>query len=204
MQRSLLWKFLQLITRIWTSFMFDLKTYGTRNVPRTGGVLLVSNHQSYLDPPLIAVHLLRPVSFMARSTLFENPLFSRLITELQAYPVRRGEADIGAIKETIRRLNAGNAVNVYPEGSRTETGEIGPIEKGIALIVRKANVPVVPVAIDGSFQAWPKGDKLFHSHPIRIIYGKPMHLHDLKADEIVAQIDAALRDLLNRLRAGNV
>jgi 1-acyl-sn-glycerol-3-phosphate acyltransferase len=200
MQRSMLWKCLQVIARIGTTFMFDLKTFGTKNVPRTGGVLLVANHQSYLDPVLISVHLSRPVSFMARASLFTHPLFARFITNLHAFPVRLGEGDIGAIKETIRQLNAGNAVNIYPEGSRTETGEIGPIEKGIALIIRRANVPVVPVAIDGSFQAWPKGQKLFRPHPIRLMYGKPMNLNALKADEIVAQIDAALHELLGRLR----
>jgi 1-acyl-sn-glycerol-3-phosphate acyltransferase len=118
--------------------------------------------------------------------------------------VHQGRADVGAIKETIRQLQAGHVLNVFPEGSRSETGELGPIEKGVALIIRKAAVPIVPVAIAGSFQAWPKTRRLPRPHPIRVIYGKPMELHNLKPDEIVAAIDAELRKLLNQLHKGEI
>jgi 1-acyl-sn-glycerol-3-phosphate acyltransferase len=89
---------------------------------------------------------------------------------------------------------------MYPEGSRTETGEIAPLEKGIALVIRKSGVPVVPVAIDGSFEAWPKGKKIFHPHPIRVKYGKPMRLEGLKGDEIVRRLEAEMRKLFEELR----
>jgi 1-acyl-sn-glycerol-3-phosphate acyltransferase len=201
MERSFLWKSLQIMARLGTTRRFDLKTFGRENVPKTGGVLLVANHQSYLDPVLVAVHLRRPVSFMAKSELFTNPYFGWLIRALHAYPVRQGEGDVGAIRETIRRLQEGHILNIYPEGSRTQTGEIGTMEKGVALIIRKAKVPVVPVAIDGSFKAWPKGHKFFHNHPIRVLYGKPMQLSELKGDEIVRQIDESLHRLFHELRA---
>jgi 1-acyl-sn-glycerol-3-phosphate acyltransferase len=137
-QRSFVWKSLQIIARLGTTLMFDLKTYGDENVPKDGGVLLVANHQSYLDPVLVAVHLSRPVSFLAKSELFENPHFGWFIRMLHAFPVRQGEGDIGAVKEIIRRLGEGHALNIYPEGSRTETGEIGRLEKGVALVIRRA------------------------------------------------------------------
>jgi 1-acyl-sn-glycerol-3-phosphate acyltransferase len=199
-QRSFAWKSLQIIARIGTTLLFNLKTYDRQNIPRTGGVLLVANHQSYLDPVLVAVHLYRPVSFLAKSELFTNPYFGWLIRMLHAFPVRQGEGDVGAVKETIRRLQEGYALNIYPEGSRTETGEIGPMEKGVALVIRRAGVPVVPVAIDGSFAAWPKGKKLFRPHPIRVIYGKPMDMSAMKADQIIAELQQQLRTLQTRLR----
>jgi 1-acyl-sn-glycerol-3-phosphate acyltransferase len=200
-QRSLVWRYLQIIARVGTTLMFDLKTYGRENVPKDGGVLLVANHQSYLDPVLVAVHLSRPVSFLAKSELFENPYFGWFIRKLHAFPVRQGDGDIGAVKEVIRRLEEGNALNIYPEGSRTKTGEIAPLERGVALVIRKAGVPVVPVAIHGSFAAWPKNKKLFHPHPIRVKYGPPMNLGKKKGDEIVRELEGTLRNMLSELRA---
>jgi len=199
MERSLVWKSLQVFARIGTTLLFDLKTFDRHNVPRSGGVILAANHQSYLDPVLVAVHLRRPVSFMAKSELFSNRYFGWLIRTLHAYPVRQGEGDVGAVKETIRRLQEGYIVNIYPEGSRTQTGEIGPMEKGIALVIRRAGVPVVPVAIDGSYAAWPKDRKIFRGRPIRVLYGEPMNLSGLKGEQILGRLDRALRSLHARL-----
>jgi 1-acyl-sn-glycerol-3-phosphate acyltransferase len=202
-QRSFVWKSLQIIARVGTTLCFDLKTEGLENVPKSGGVLLVANHQSYLDPVLVAVRLYRPVSFLAKSELFENPFLAGLIRLLKAFPVRQGEGDVGAVKEVIRRLGEGYALNIYPEGTRTITGDIEPLEKGIALVIRRANVPVVPVAIHGSFEAWPKGSAIFHPHPIRLKYGKPMDFTGKKADQIVRELEAEMKRLLAELREKN-
>jgi 1-acyl-sn-glycerol-3-phosphate acyltransferase len=199
-ERSFLWKYLQIPARVLTTNLFDLKVHGIENVPRTGGVLLAANHQSYLDPVLVAVRLRRPVSFMAKSELFENPALRWLIESLHAYPVRQGEGDIGAIRQAIARLNAGYALNVYPEGTRTEDGSIAPLEKGIALILRKVDVPVVPVAIHGSFAAWPKSNKVFHPHPIRVGYGKPLYLKDLPAKEILEKLRSGIVSQFEELK----
>jgi 1-acyl-sn-glycerol-3-phosphate acyltransferase len=200
-KRSLLWRFLQMPSRIGTTLMFDLKVWGEKNVPRTGGVLLLANHQSYLDPVLVGVRLYRPISFMAKSELFEgNRFFKWLIESLHAFPIKQNSADVGAIKQAIVKLGEGNVLNIYPEGSRTLTGEIGPILPGVALVVKRANVPIVPVVIDGSHQAWPKSRKLFHKHPIRILYGPPMNVEGLRPNEIVKLIDQTLRGMLVELR----
>ena len=91
--RSFTWKSLQVLARLWSTLMFDLKVYGRRYVPAHGGVLIVSNHQSYLDPMLLAVQLDRPFSYMAKSELFENRFFARFIRSLNAFPVRQGAGD---------------------------------------------------------------------------------------------------------------
>jgi 1-acyl-sn-glycerol-3-phosphate acyltransferase len=198
------WKFLQGICRVTTTLMFDLKVYGLHNVPPEGGLLLVSNHQSYLDPVLLGVRLRRPLSYLAKSQLFKNPAFAWLIRSLGAFPVKQGAGDVGAMKETIARLQAGDALNIYPEGSRTENGKMLPMEKGIGLVVRKAKVPVVPVVIDGSFRAWPRGRTMFRSSPIRVMYGPPLDLTNLNRDEIVEAIDRTLTTMLTDLRAGRI
>jgi 1-acyl-sn-glycerol-3-phosphate acyltransferase len=139
---------------------------------------------------------------MAKSELFTvNPVFAWLIRSLGAFPVRQGSADVGAVKEAIARLQEGDVLNVYPEGSRTEDGEIAPMEKGIGLVIRRAKVPVVPVAIDGSFDAWPKGRKMFRRWPIRLQYGPPMNLAHLDRDEIVQRVDETLRRMFEELRS---
>ena len=169
--------------------------------PKTGGVLLVSNHQSNLDPIVLAVQLQRKVSFFAKVELFENRYFGWLIRELNAFPVRRGEGDIGAVREAIHRLKEGRVLTLFPEGTRSRTGEIGTIQAGIAMIVRRAGVPVVPAVIDGSYLAWPKSRSLPRRHPIRVMYGRPLATENLRPAEIVSLIDTTLRSMLARLRA---
>jgi len=201
---TLLWKCGQVLCRVYTTLAFELKVYGVHHVPRTGGVLVVSNHQSYLDPVLLGVQLRRPMSYMARATLFRNRFFNWLITNLNAFPVRRGEGDIGAVKETIRRLHEGRVLAMFPEGTRSTTGEIKSLESGVALLIRRANVPVIPAVIDGSFAAWSKGMKLPRPHPIRLIFGPPLALQGLRANEILPVIESTLKEMLADLRAGNL
>jgi 1-acyl-sn-glycerol-3-phosphate acyltransferase len=198
------WKMVQGLVRIWTTVFFDLKVYGIKNVPHTGGVLIVSNHQSLLDPPLLGVRLNRTMSYMAKAELFRHKLFSWVIRSLGAFPVRQGAGDVGAIKETVSRLQEGRMLNIFPEGSRTETGEIGPMLSGVALVVRRAGVPIVPAAIVGSYEAWPKGQRYFHRHPIRIVYGPPLDVKGLKGEQVIARIDHAIRTLFERLRSGQM
>lgn len=198
------WKFLQALSRIVTTCMFDLKVYGAHRVPCEGGVLLVSNHQSYLDPVLLGVRLRRPLSYMAKSELFASKPFAWLIRSLGAFPVKQGAGDVGAMKETIARLQEGRALNIYPEGSRTQDGELLPIEKGVGLVIRKAKVPVVPVAIHGSFDAWPKGRKMFRPHPIRILYGHPIDMSSMDREQIIQTIGRTISDMFAELREGRV
>jgi 1-acyl-sn-glycerol-3-phosphate acyltransferase len=200
-ERTLLWRTLQSVLRVGTTLMFDLKVYGKENVPATGGALLAANHESYLDPVLVGVRLRRPVSFMAKSELFEHRAFGWLIGNLHAFPVRQGKGDRGAINETIERLKEGHILNLFPEGTRSEDGELAPIQSGVALVVRRAGVPIVPVAIAGSFDAWPRTRKLPRPRPIHVMYGKPLEVSGLKGDAITKLIDRTLRGMIAELRA---
>jgi 1-acyl-sn-glycerol-3-phosphate acyltransferase len=196
-----MYTFGRMMLRPWAAVWFDLKVYRPEYVPRRGGVLVVANHQSYLDPILLAVQIHhRPFSFLAKSELFESRFFGWLIRSLNAFPVRQGEGDVGAVKETIRRLQEGHALIVYPEGTRSLSGEIEPLQAGVGLIARRAGVPVVPAVIEGSYQAWPKGHKVFRPHTARVLYGPPIDLDHLKAGQIVQKIEQTLRSMHAELR----
>lgn len=173
----------------WSSVLwFRARARGQHNIPAKGGALLVSNHQSFMDPPLVGSFLTRECYYMARDTLFRNPAFGRLIGLVNAFPVRRGEADVGAIKQTLRLLKQGQLVLMFPEGTRTRDGHIGPIHPGLEAVARKAGVPVIPTLIDGVFQVWPRtrllpgiGDVIVqYSTPIR-----PADYADMTAGELI-------------------
>jgi 1-acyl-sn-glycerol-3-phosphate acyltransferase len=200
-RRSLPWRVLQVIARVLTTLLFDLKVSGRRHVPPRGGALIVSNHQSYLDPVLLAVRLDRPLNYAGKSELFKSRFGAWLLRRLfNAFPVRQRSADVAAVKETIARLREGHLLNLYPEGTRTTDGEIGPMQRGVGLVVRRTGVPVIPAVIVGSFQAWPVGRTCFRARPIRVAYGPAMPLADLPPDEIVAAIDRTLREMFAALR----
>jgi 1-acyl-sn-glycerol-3-phosphate acyltransferase len=198
-KRSVLWKSVQAAARVLSTLLFDLKVYGRRNVPRRGGVLIVCNHQGNLDPVLFGVMLDRPLHYFAKSELFEHPFYDWLLRALNALPVRQGAGDVTAVKESIRRLRQGVVLNIYPEGSRSPDGAIGPLEKGVALIMKRAGVPVVPAVIDGSFDAWPIHRRAPRPWPVRLEYGPPMHLAGLSSDEILDRLNSTLRGMLAEL-----
>jgi 1-acyl-sn-glycerol-3-phosphate acyltransferase len=201
---SPVWKFLQTIARIGTTLLFDLKVYGARRVPKTGGVLLVSNHQSFLDPVLLGVRLNRPLSYMAKSELFKIAPFAWFIRSLGAFPVKQNSADIRALREAIERAQEGRALSIFPEGSRTADGQLLPIEPGIALVIRKAKVRVVPAVIDGSFDAWPQHRKMFRPARIRVLYGHPLDLSNMSREQVMETIAKTFREMLDELRSNRL
>ncbi len=165
-QRSLAQWFIYYIT-LWCAFLtlkflFRFKRFGVSNIPRTGGVLLVANHQSYIDPPLVAVSMMhRQMHAMARASLFESKLFGWYIRMLNTIPLREdGKGDTAPMKDALARMNRGAAVVIFPEGSRSETGEIGEFQRGAGLLIKRSKCPVVPMAIEGAFEAWPRGRTL--------------------------------------------
>lgn len=198
---SLLWKLLRVPARILAWSLFDLKVYGRRHVPKHGGVLIVANHQSNLDPVLLGAQLQRPLNYIAKSELFRHRVAGRLLRGLNGFPVRHGKGDVGALKETIRRLQNGHLVNIYPEGKRTPDGCIQPLQKGVALIIKRAGVPVIPAVIVGTFEAWPIHNRFFRPAPVRIRFGPPLQLDGLHSEEaIIAAIESRLRRMFDQMQ----
>lgn len=196
MRRSYQW--VQIICRGAFELCFRGRALGVNNVPQEGPVLLLSNHQSFLDPVLVALPLLRECAFMARDTLFDNPRFSKLIRYLNAFPVKRGTADVGAIKESLRRLKRGDALVAFPEGTRTSDGSVGPLQSGAILLARKSSAPIVPVNIHGAYELWPRTAKRPKFGPICVSYGQPLtvaHLAALSDEEAVAEVRGRILDM---------
>lgn len=168
------YRFCRFLCQWFSLTLLKTRLVGARNVPATGGVLLVSNHQSFMDPVIVAMGLPRECSYMARDSLFRNKLFGRLIGHLGAFPVKRGTADLMAIKESLRRLKRGEVVVVFPEGTRTLDGSIGPMLAGLATMAKKCKVAIVPTVIDGMFQAWPRHQALPGVGDVIIEYDRPI------------------------------
>lgn len=171
--------------------LFQGRAIGLNHVPQDGPVLLLSNHQSFLDPVLVALSIPRECAFMARDTLFENPRFSQLIRYLNAFPVKRGTADIGAIKESLRRLKRGEALVAFPEGTRTPDGSVGTMQPGAILLARKSSAPIVPVNIHGAYELWPRTAKRPRLGPLCVTYGQALSTSDLATmtdEEAMAEV----------------
>ena len=178
-----------------SALLLRTRVVGLRHVPREGAVLLVSNHQSYMDPILATMDIPREGNYMARDSLFKNPLFGRMIAYLNAFPVRRNTADLAAIKESLRRLKQGKALLLFPEGTRTVDGRIQPMLPGLGAIAKKARVPIVPTLIDGVFQAWPRHRPFPGVGNVIVEYDRPIspaQFQSLTADELMNMIHGRL------------
>ena len=141
-------------------FLFRGQTIGISNLPKTGGVVVVSNHGSHLDPPILGHALGRPVAFMAKSELFKIPILASIISACGAYPVKRGAGDREALRTASNRLSEGWATGLFLDGTRQENGRVNDPKAGAALLARRTGCPILPVAIVNSQRAFPKGSLL--------------------------------------------
>lgn len=157
------------------------RVFGLENVPTQGAAMLVVNHQSYLDPMVAGLAINRECHFIARDSLFYNPHFGRLITYCNSFPVRRGEADVQAVKELLRRLRDGKLVVIFPEGTRSRDGSISRINPNSLSVAVRARVPIVPTLIDGTFRAMGRGAILPRVYPVNVIYSEPISAEDVAA-----------------------
>jgi 1-acyl-sn-glycerol-3-phosphate acyltransferase len=168
------YKFGSLITRIIFRLNGGLEVIGREKIPLEGGVIIAANHISYLDPPLIGSVLPRRGTFMAIRYLFDIPLLGWAMSHY-AFPVDKGGTPPSVIKETIRRLKRGELIALFPEGQRSETGEILKAKRGVGMIASSSSSPVVPVLITGSNRALPYGAKWIKRAKVLIIFGKPIY-----------------------------
>lgn len=193
-------------SRVWVRLaswlFFRIRYSGVDNIPREGPVLLVSNHQSHLDPPLIGAGVPRTVSYLARKTLFSNPFFSRLIRSYGAIPLDL-ENPLGGLKEGLRRLRCGDAVLIFPEGTRSPDGEIHPFRKGFRMLAVRSQAIIVPVAIDGAYQSWPRSKKFPRPGRVRVHFGRgilPEEYRDLDEAEFLQMVEAKVQECLETIR----
>ena len=164
--------------------------------------VFMANHASTVDIWALFLAIPRRVRMIAKKQLARIPLFGWVMWAGRFIFIDRQNAAASrrSIEEAGRRIKGGCSVLIFPEGTRTRDGQIGKILPGVVVVIRRAGVPVVPVVIDGSFQAWPRWRKLPHPHPIRLKYGPPLKTEGLGSEEIIALMDKTLRDMLAELR----
>lgn len=179
------------------------KFYNWRKIPTTGRVIIVSNHQSYLDPPLVGGGPRRQVGFMAKESLFRGFL-GWFFRALYAFPVDR-EKPVGGIKEALRRLKNDECVALFPEGSRTFDGELQEFMPGLILLAQKTKSPIVPAAIEGAFDAMPRHEhgKMHLFRKVAVRYSDPIPVEtvmSLSPDELMKLVRERIIENLNELR----
>ena len=165
---------------------FGYRSYGVRNVPRSGPVILASNHQSFIDPVVVGVALTRRIHSMARGSLFRTPFLGYMIRWLSAFPLERGAPDIKAMRQALKVLANGRQLLLFPEGTRTGDGRIGPLHRGLALLAARSGASVVPVLIDGAFACWPRHRKLLCTDTVHGRSASPCDRHSRVAAPTIA------------------
>jgi 1-acyl-sn-glycerol-3-phosphate acyltransferase len=183
----LFYRLMQTLLLLGGVLLFRIRLRGILHEPVEGPVLVVANHQSHLDPPMIGMFFRRPLNYMARETLFKFPPLGWLIYTLGAIPIDRDGVGLSGMKETLRRLKYGQMVLVFPEGSRTRDGQLGTLKPGFCALARRGGVQLLPVGIAGAYRAWPRTRSFPRAENIQIEVGTP-----LGPDEIAKLDDKAL------------
>jgi 1-acyl-sn-glycerol-3-phosphate acyltransferase len=185
------------------SMAFGLRYFGRGNIPKTGPVLVVSNHQSHFDPPLIGSGCWRRMNYLARETLFRFAVFGWLIRSLDAIPIDRDGMGLNGIKESLRRLKRGEMVLIFPEGTRTRDGEVAPFRPGFTVLAARSKAWILPVAIQGAYDVWPRTKKLPGLGTIHVAFGQaipPEEVANCDERELMAEVERRVRQCHAMLR----
>lgn len=170
--------------RAWARMFLGLRVTGTENVPAEGGVVVACNHFSALDPPVVGVSVPREIHFMAKRELFDRPASRLLFLGLRAFPVNRGRNDTGATRTGLRKLQAGLAVGIFIQGTRTSTE--GAALRGAAFLALRGNAVLVPTSV------WREG------RAYRVHFGTPIDMarEGLGPDEVTVELVTAINSEL--------
>lgn len=183
---------------------FSMEVTGAERLPPDGPVLLAPNHDSMWDPPLLALASPRPVTFMAKEEVFSGPVRARFFTWLGGFPVRRGGRDVDAMRRSLAVVRAGQALCLYPEGTRHRGEALGRFLSGVAWIALAEGVPLVPVGIRGTDEIWIPGSVLPRRAAVRVAFGEPIEVpreprtaaRRGRADELTAELRERVASLL--------
>ena len=154
-----------------------LRIIGVENVPDTEGIIIASNHISYLDPLIVGAISPRQVTFMARKGLFTIPLIGKFVQQY-AFPGDREKPQPSTIKQAVKRIKKGEVITIFPEGRRNETGDFLQAKRGLGMIVSMTQAPVVPVLIIGADRALPVGARWLKRAKVTVIFDKPVYYNN--------------------------
>ncbi len=191
--RNLLYKIILFLTYWFFKILHRHKIYGAESF-YSGAAILVANHVSFYDPPLLSISTPYEVHFLARKTLFDVPIFSTLIRRLNAHPISGKPQDIGVFKTVVRLMKQGKKIIMFPEGTRSLDGSLQPFKPGISVFISRTGAAVIPAYLYGTFHIWPSGKKvpsLFGK--TACVFGKPIHFSkDVTQEEVSATIENAI------------
>lgn len=173
--------------------LYRYRVYGIEQI-QPGGAIIAPNHTSYLDPPLISASWPEETHYLARSTLFDSSILNFLLTRLHTHPVHGSAQDIASFKILCQLLNEGKKVVIFPEGKRSEDGQLLPVKTGVAMLALRTQCPIIPTYIHGTYDAWPRHQRWPKPWgKVACVFGKPItmeayeHLDKKRAQEAVTQ-----------------
>ncbi|HJV30769.1 MAG TPA: lysophospholipid acyltransferase family protein [Bacillales bacterium] len=172
--------------------LYRFEVVGVENIPKEGGVLICSNHINNFDPPVVGMKIRREVYFMAKEELFKVPVLGKIISMCNAFPVKRGMSDREALRKGLNVLKEGHILGLFPEGTRSKTGELGKGLAGAGFFASRSSASVIPAAIIGPYKIFQK---------VKIVYGKPIEMDEIRkkrtsAEEITELIMSEIQKLI--------
>lgn len=201
--RNPLYKVVLFLVFWFFAIIYRNKIYGRSRIPK-GAAILAANHTSFYDPPLLSISTPYEVYFLARKTLFDVPLFGRLIYRLNARPVSGKAQDVSVFKAMVKLMKEGRKVIIFPEGKRSRDGELKPLKPGIALLISRTSAAVVPAYLHGTFNIWPACNKLPKIFgKTACVFGEPLYFSaDTPQEEIASAIEKSILSLKAWYNAG--
>jgi 1-acyl-sn-glycerol-3-phosphate acyltransferase len=184
------------LAKLLARMIFSMRVIHPERVVESGPLLIAVNHSSFFDPPLAGICSRRGVYYLARKTLLKWPFFGPLFPAMNVIPVERDGNDMSALREVIKKVKEGNAVLLFPEGTRSLDGDLQPARAGIGLVIAKTGAPVLPMRIFGAYEAFPKNARRFQLSQISVVIGEPIHF---SAEEISNSSRETYQLLSNRV-----
>ena len=158
--------------------IYQFEVIGKENFPTDGGVLLCSNHISNLDPPTVGIAAPRQVHFMAKEELFSAPVLGKILPHINAFPVKRGMSDREALRKGLGVLKEGKVLGLFPEGTRSETGELGKGLAGAGFFALRSKAQIVPCAVIGPYKPFKR---------LKVVFGKPIEFDKYRKNKVSAE-----------------
>lgn len=173
------YEFARGVVKVGLSPMYRIEIIGQENIPKTGGVLICSNHINNFDPLVVGTTTPRPIHFMAKEELFKVPILGKIVSNVKAFPVKRGMSDREALRKGLSVLKEGEVLGLFPEGTRSKDGMLGKGLAGAGFFALRTKAEVVPCAVVGPYKVFGK---------LTVVYGKPIEMTSLREQKASAEV----------------
>ncbi len=190
------YRFARGVLKIALTPLYRVTISGKEHIPETGGVLLCSNHISELDPPVVGMSFPRDVHFIAKEELFNLPVLNKILPHTNAIPIKRGMSDRNALRKGLGVLKNGHVLGLFPEGTRSRTGELGEGLAGAGFFALRSDAQVIPCAVIGTYKPFSK---------TKVIFGPPIDMEEFRSkkaspEEVTKVIMAKIKELIDQNR----